>query len=76
MMLFCCGAQSHCAAARRQPDASTCDVDELLASLDPAEWHPDARHEVFADSDPALFERYAAELASCSFFHRLELWTN
>jgi patatin-related protein len=27
-------------------NASTHDVDELLASLDPAEWHPDARREV------------------------------
>jgi patatin-related protein len=27
-------------------NASTRDVDELLASLDPAEWHPDARREV------------------------------
>jgi patatin-related protein len=27
-------------------NASTCDVDELLASLDPVEWHPDARREV------------------------------
>ncbi len=30
-------------------NASTCDVDELLASLDPAEWHPDARHEVLVN---------------------------
>src|SRR5262249_10950347 len=27
-------------------NASTRDVDELLASLDPAEWHPEARREV------------------------------
>ena len=30
-------------------NASTRDVDELLASLDPAEWHPDARHEVLVN---------------------------
>jgi len=30
-------------------NASTCDVDELLASLDPAEWHPDARREVLVN---------------------------
>jgi len=29
--------------------ASTHDVDELLASLDPAEWHPDARREVLVN---------------------------
>lgn len=29
--------------------ASTRDVDELLASLDPAEWHPDARREVLVN---------------------------
>lgn len=30
-------------------NASTRDVDELLASLDPAEWQPDARHEVLVN---------------------------
>jgi len=30
-------------------NASTRDVDELLASLDPAEWHPDARREVLVN---------------------------
>jgi patatin-related protein len=30
-------------------NASTHDVDELLASLDPAEWHPDARREVLVN---------------------------
>jgi patatin-related protein len=30
-------------------DASTRDVDELLASLDPADWHPDARREVLVN---------------------------
>ena len=28
------------------PNASTRDIDDLLASLDPTEWQPDARHEV------------------------------
>jgi hypothetical protein len=30
-------------------NASTRDIDELLASLDPAEWHPDARREVLVN---------------------------
>jgi patatin-related protein len=30
-------------------NASTRDLDELLASLDPAEWHPDARREVLVN---------------------------
>jgi len=30
-------------------NASTRDVDELLASLDPAEWHPDARREIMVN---------------------------
>src|SRR6266478_7668698 len=30
-------------------NASTRDVDELLASLDPAAWHPDARREVLVN---------------------------
>src|SRR5260370_1095548 len=30
-------------------NASTRDVDELLASLDPTEWHPDARREVLVN---------------------------
>ena len=30
-------------------DATTHDLDELLASLDPAEWHPDARREVLVN---------------------------
>jgi hypothetical protein len=30
-------------------NASTHDVDELVASLDPAEWHPDARREVLVN---------------------------
>src|SRR5208282_1135284 len=30
-------------------DSSTRDLDELLASLDPAEWHPDARREVLVN---------------------------
>ncbi len=30
-------------------NATTRDLDELLASLDPASWHPDARHEVLVN---------------------------
>jgi len=39
------------AALGREIDlnATTRDVDELLASLDPAEWHPDARREVLVN---------------------------
>jgi hypothetical protein len=30
-------------------NASTREIDDLLASLDPAEWHPEARHEVLVN---------------------------
>ncbi len=36
-------------AAEIDLNASTRDVDDLLASLDPAEWHPDARREVLVN---------------------------
>jgi patatin-related protein len=36
-------------AAEIDLDATTRDLDDLLASLDPAEWHPDARREVLVN---------------------------
>ncbi len=36
-------------AAEIKLDASTRDLDELLASLDPAQWHPEARREVLVN---------------------------
>ena len=36
-------------AAEINLDASTRDLDDLLASLDPAEWHPEARREVLVN---------------------------
>ena len=36
-------------AAEIDLDASTRDIDDLLAALDPAEWHPDARREVLVN---------------------------
>jgi hypothetical protein len=36
-------------AAEIDLDASTRDLDELLATLDPARWHPDARREVIVN---------------------------
>src|SRR6266511_1716829 len=36
-------------AAEIDLNASTRDVDDLLASLDPTEWHPDARREVLVN---------------------------
>jgi patatin-related protein len=36
-------------AAEIDLNASTRDLDDLLAGLDPAQWHPDARHEVLVN---------------------------
>ncbi len=36
-------------AAEIKLDATTRDLDELIASLDPAQWHPDARREVLVN---------------------------
>ena len=36
-------------AAEIKLDASTRDLDELMASLDPAQWHPEARREVLVN---------------------------